>query len=320
MNTIKNKWQKLRNRYADPNHKSFKVTKREKSTVQVKKGAAEAWRLIVDTTKLIFANRKIYFWLMVIYALVTFFLVGGISLTDYNEIKDTSKDYIDGLDAVTSAMAYFGAVLSGGLSESPSELQQMLSGLVALIFWLTTIWATRMILAGNKIKLRDAFYNGTTPMISTVLVLLIVAIQLIPAALGLFGVTVIVTESWVLSTAEGALFIAGVALLCLLSLFWVVGSIVALVVVALPGMYPMQALVNAKMLVAGKRWDVVTRVVAAVFIEFLVWAFIMIPVFMLDGWINVDWLPITVVSVQLLTGFSIIFTSVYVYKLYRSLL
>ncbi|MGD8373557.1 MAG: hypothetical protein PVI21_01730 [Candidatus Woesebacteria bacterium] len=320
MNTIKNKLQQLRARYSDPKHKSFKVTKRDSSTIQIKKGVAEGWRLIIDSTKLIFANRKIFVWLMVLYALVSFFLVGGISLTDYNEIKDTSKDYIDGLDAVTTAMAYFGAVLSGGLSEAPSELQQMLSGLVALIFWLSTIWAARMILAGNKIKFRDAFYNGPTPLISTVLLLLVVAVQLIPAALGLFGVTVILTESWVLSTAEGALFMAGVALLCLLTLFWVIGSVVALVIVALPGMYPMQALVNARMLVAGNRWNIVTRLLAVAFIEFLVWAFIMIPVFMIDGWINVDWLPITVVCVQLLTGFSVVFTSVYVYKLYRSLI
>lgn len=320
MNKIKKTWQKLRAKYNDSPYKSFKVAKRDKNSVQIKKGAAEAWRLIIDTAKFIYTNRKIFIWLMVIYAVVTYFLVGGISQTDYTEVKSTATDYIDGLDAVTTAAAYFGAVLTGGLSEAPSDLQQMLSGLIALIFWLVTIWATRMILAGNKIKLRDAFYNGPTPMVSTVVLLLLIAIQLLPAALGIFGITVIATDSWVLSTAEGIMFIAGAVLLCLLSLFWLTGSVLALAIVALPGMYPMQAFANARILTMGRRWDIVTRLFALAFIQLLVWAFIMIPVFLIDGWLNFDWLPLAVIGVQLLTGFSIVFTSIYVYKLYRSLL
>jgi hypothetical protein len=316
----KQKWQQLRAIYSDSPHKSFRPTPRVKRRYQVKKGAAQAWLLIVESALLIWQQRRIFVWLMALYAAITYVLVGGISQIDYVALRESSADFIDGLDAVTTAAAYFGAALTGGLTEAPNEVQRILAGLTALLFWLVTIWAARMILAGNTIKLRDAFYNGPTPFISTVVLLIVVAVQLIPAAIGLFAFSVASTEGWLVTAVEGIVFGAAAVLLCLLSLYWVTGSVVATAVVALPGMYPLHAFANARMLVMGKRWDIATRIFAALFVQFLLWAAVLLPLFMLDNWLKFEWLPLVPVAVQLMSGFSIVFTSVYLYKLYRSLL
>ncbi len=317
---IRNKINSLKKRYSDSPHRSFKKTSRQsnkKSPIKIK----ESWRLILDSAIFMSSHKRFFVWLVLTYAIVSYLLVGGVSLTDYNSLRESSDNFLNnGLDAVTTAMAYFGAALSGGLTEAPSEMQQFLGGLTTLIFWLVIIWGVRMISAGEKIKVRDAFYNGLTPLITTTLILIVVLLQLIPAALGLFGFSILLTENWVTNLAQGLAYGAAALLLCLVSLYWISGSVIALVVVALPGMRPLEALVNARLLVMGKRWEIMIRVMAGFVIQLIFWAFIMIPLFMLDNWLSVDWLPLVPVAIQLMSAISLAFTSTYIYKMYRSML
>jgi hypothetical protein len=280
----------------------------------------EGWQLVVDTCVFLVKYKRFFICMVLLYALVTYLLVGGISQIDYTSLKKQASNITDGLDIVTTAAAYFGAALTGGLTQTPSPIQQLLGGLLMLSFWLATVWSTRMLLAEKVIKVRDAFYSGLTPLVSTLVVLLVIAVQLVPAALGLFAFTVVITQGWATSAGITLVFGGAALLLCLLSLYWLTGSIVALAVVALPGMYPVHALANARELTMGKRWDIALRVVVSLIIQFLIWAAILLPTFILDRWLSISWLPLVPLMVQLLGGFSIIFTSVYVYKLYRSLI
>ena len=316
---IQSRLSALRKKYQDSPHRSFKKSTAVRPAMRVR--VREGWQLIVETTLFLKQHKKIYIWLIIAFGILTYLMVGGISQSDYVALKDSSKDLIgEGLDAITTAGAYFGAAVTGGLTQAPSEIQQFLSGVLALLFWLIIIWMARMMSAGEKIKIRDALYNSPTPLISTIVTLAFFALQLIPAAIGLFGFTIAMTEQWITGPLEAIAFGAAAVLLCTLSLYWITGTVVALAIVTLPGMYPMRALSSARQLVMGNRSAIVMRLIVAIIIQLLIWAIIMIPLFLLDNWLRFDWLPLIPVAVQLMVGFSLVFTSTYVYKLYRSLL
>jgi hypothetical protein len=115
-------------------------------------------------------------------------------------------------------------------------------------------------------------------------------------------------------------FAVAAILLCLLSAYFVVSSLTALIVITLPGTYPWQALRSARELVMSRRWGIVLRVLALMVHMVILWAVVMIPIFLLDNWLRFDWLPLVPIFVQALIGLTLVYTSVFVYRLYRSLL
>jgi hypothetical protein len=150
--------------------------------------------------------------------------------------------------------------------------------------------------------------------------LAIVAVQLIPGALGVFGYSTALKGGWLDGGVESMAFAVAAILLSLLSLYFVVSSLIGLIVVTLPGTYPWQALRAARELVMNRRWAIVLRVFALVVQMLLLWGLVLIPVFLLDMWLRFDWLPLVPIVVQALVGLTLVYTSVYIYKLYRSLL
>jgi uncharacterized membrane protein YcjF (UPF0283 family) len=70
----------------------------------------------------------------------------------------------------------------------------------------------------------------------------------------------------------------------------------------------------------NRRWGIVLRVLMLAVQVLLLWAVVLIPVFMIDTWLRFDWLPLVPIVVQGLIGLTLVYTSVYVYRLYRSLL
>jgi len=318
--TLKQRWQALRTKYKDTPHQSFKLTHKEKRFRGLQ-GVREGWQLVIDSFRFMRRYPKIFIPFVILYGLVGYFLIGGISQFDYVTFRENATQAVQGsVDAVSTSMSLFGATVLGSLNQEPNEVQRVLSGLLALLFWLAIIWVVRMISADKSVKLREAFYNSPTPLISTLFVLMVMVLQLIPAALGLFAFSVALNDQWINSAAEGLAFSGAAILLCLLSLYWLTGSLIATMVVALPGVYPMQALASARRLVLGKRWSIALRIVAMIIIQVLIWMVILFPVIMLEGWLRIEWLPLVPVTVQLLSGFTLVFSSVYVYKLYRSLL
>ena len=53
---------------------------------------------------------------------------------------------------------------------------------------------------------------------------------------------------------------------------------------------------------------------------FFIAGLVMIPIFLLDNWLRFEWLPLVPIFVQALIGLTLVYTSVFVYRLYRSLL
>lgn len=317
---VKDWFKRLTARTPNNPHRAFKMS-RPKMYRPTVADLRSTWALLRDSWLFIRQNKRIMLGLGGLYAGLSYLLIGGISQIDYVSLKEATLQVIDsGFGAVGNATTLFGAALTGNLSAPASDVQQFMSAILTLFFWLALIWSARLLAAGKEITLRDALYNSGAPIVPTITTLAIVAFQLIPAAIGIFGYSIVLNGGWMDGGVESMMYAAAAALLCLMSLYFVVSSIMSLVIVSIPGTYPWQALREARLLVMGRRWGIVLRILLLIAAVLLVWAIVLIPAFLLDNWLKFDWLPLIPVTVQLLIGLTLVYTTLYVYKLYRSLL
>src|SRR6266550_388979 len=229
INTLK----RLRVRSPKNPHHTLRLTrpKRYRFSAQELK---TTWQLLVDAWHFITLHPRVMLGMGLLYAILSYVLVGGISQLDYVAFKDASQDVINGnLGAVGTALSLFGAAVTGNLAAPPSEIQQFISGVLLLFFWLAVVWATRMLSAGKTISLRDALYNSGGPFIPTLVIFAVMAVQLLPGALGVFAYSVAVNGGWLTGGVEAMVFAAAAALLGLISLYFLVSSVVGLIIVTL---------------------------------------------------------------------------------------
>jgi hypothetical protein len=259
--------------------------------------------------------------LVLLYAAVVFLVVGGLSQADFTDLKDLATQTTSGnfSEMGTTAVLFLGTI-SDAVSVAGTEYQQVMGGIIMFIFWLSTIWLMRMSMAGNKVYLRDALYNSTTPLVSSFLVLIVIVLQSLPAVIGMYVFGISISEGYLSGGVEAMMFGLAAGLLCLLSLYWVSASFIGLVMVSLPQTYPWQALSGASRLVVGQRWKLMKHMVALIVVIFVFWVIVLFPALLLDGWLRWEWLPLIPIVVQLLTATTLTFSTVYMYKLYRSLL
>jgi len=285
----------------------------------------------VTTFQVFFRNWKLFLPLIILSVVFNIFLVGLMSEDTYVElqetIEDTSSNILNGKlgESAKAGMLLLSTITTGGLSSGLSEVQQVFAVLLFLIVWLTTIYLVRHLLAGQKPKLRDGFYNAMTPFISTFVVLVIVLLQLIPIAIVVITYSAAVSTKFLETPFYALIFFIFAALLILLSVYWLSGSFLGLIAVTAPGLYPMTAVRTANDLIAGRRIKLLIRLVFLVFTLAVVWVIIMLPLILLDLKLKSvwDWLEgVPVVSFELLfmTVFSIVYLTIYSYLYYRRIL
>ncbi len=275
--------------------------------------------------KTIWQNRWLFTKLLLVYIILSALLLGVISQGDYsqlaNNLKSIGKDISGGGAGLGSqTLALFSAVVSGSLNKSLTQAQQIYSGLLFIISWLTIVWLLRQRLSGKKVRLRDGIYSSGSPLVSTFLIFLIVMVQLLPIAIGvlIYGAA---SASGVLSGGvEAMLAWIGIALLAVLSLYWLTSSLIGMVVVTLPGMYPLAALKSSGDLVLGRRLRVMLRLIWLVLSLVVLWLILLVPAILLSELINVSWLPMVPLVVLLLSSFSVLWGTTYIYLLYRRLI
>ncbi len=265
--------------------------------------------------------------LIAVYAVVSGFLVGLASQSIYSQLSEllrtTSGEVFEGsIGKVGEAGLLLVTGISGGINPAMSEVQQLMSGLLVLFVWLTTVWLLRAFLAEHKPRLKDGFYNAGAPFIPTLLLSLVLILQLIPAAIAAIGISAAMPTGLISQGVEAMLFWVVVLLLLLLSLFWATSTLIALVIITLPGMYPLRALKSAHELVVGRRLPIVLRIVWLAIVTIILWAVVLIPIILLDAWIKglwpvIDAIPIVPVALLLASTASVVWAASYIYLLYR---
>ena len=188
-----------------------------------------------------------------------------------------------------------------------------------------TIYLLRHRLAGHQIKLRDGLYNALTPFISTLVVLLVVLVELVPILLTVIIYSAAVQTDFLSTPFYALVFFIFAALMVILSLYLVASSLMALVGVSAPGLYPFVALSSASDLIIGRRIKLMLRIIFLIFVIALIYIIIMLPLILLDMWAKAtfSWLSgIPFVSLYLLitTDFVFIYFTTYLYLYYRRML
>lgn len=301
-------------------HHSFKLTKRPRLQL----GGTplpSIPALLNNTLSFLRDNKNLFFGIALMYALLSYFLVGGVSQIDFVAMREVTIETMSGeLGSFGTMLSLFGGTLTGAVAEPPTQVQQLLGTILSFVFWLAFVWAARMVVAGEKVGVRDTLYSCCAPLISSMLVMFFILVQALPGILALFGFALLQATGIIGGGVELAIAVIAVGLVWLLCTYWIVGSSMALVVVTLPQMYPWQALSAASELVVGQRWRIALHIGVTLLAAIVVWAVVMFFFLMVDSWLKFDWLPLIPVVVQTLSAATLMFFSVYIYKLYRSLL
>lgn len=307
-------------------HRSFRVTRRRDYARSLKLPGYWSFTWYVFRT---LRDHKMTFLLLgLVYAIMTVVLVGVGSQETYSELygslQETSENVFSGnWGEVGKASILFLATIQGGLLTTPTEVQQVYGSLIALLTWLTTVWLLRQYLNGQKVRLRDGIYNAASPLVSTMIVAMILLLQLFPLALAFIGYNAALLSGLIQSGGVAAmLFWVAFSLLAVMSLYWTTSTFFALIVVTLPGMYPLRAVKIAGDMVVGRRLRLLLRILWSAIGLLIVWAVVLIPIILLDGWAKsvwpaIEWLPVVPSILLLLMTLSIVWISAYVYLLYR---
>lgn len=306
-------------------HRSFRPTRRRDYVRSLQLPGYISFTAL--TLRTLRQRWKTYALLIFAYAIATILLVGIASQETYNTLSDVLVETGDSIfEGAWGEIGQAGLLLLSGLSGSLTpqltEAQQIFSILLFVFTWLTTVWLIRAQLAGNKPRLRDAVYSAGAPLIPTTLISLLLVIQLVPAALAIIGYSAALSTDFLANGFISMIFFLIAFLLIVLSLYMVTTTFFALIVVTLPGMYPWQAIRTAGDLVIGRRIRILLRMIWAIMVSFIAWAFIMIPIIIVTTWLQtavpaLAWVPIVPVTLTALSAVAIVFVSTYTYLLYR---
>ncbi|MCA9334543.1 hypothetical protein KC953_00175 [Candidatus Saccharibacteria bacterium] len=308
-------------------HRSFRFTSRRdyKRSLEL----PGYWSFTAHVVKTLLGNWRLFGGLALVYLGVTIVVNGVGQQESYSAIvsslRASSGDLFKGdFGTVAEAGLLLAKSVSTGLTPKVSDAQTVIGSLTVVFAWLATVWALRNTLAGYKPRLRDALYNSGSPVLSTLLVSFIAILQLLPLALALIVYTAANNSGVLESGATAMLVWLGILLFALLSLYWAAATFISLVIITLPGMYPMEAIRAAGDLVMGRRLRVLYRLIWLIGIVVAVWVLIMIPIILFDDWLKrllpaVQWLPIVPLSILSLSSISLVFTSSYIYLLYRGI-
>jgi hypothetical protein len=283
------------------------------------------WSFTNQVRLLLMRDKSLFIKFIFLYSALSWLVFGIMSQENYVLLNQTIHSVGDNiaqgqLNDLSLNFAIFSGVLSGVFNGQLTPTQQVYGGLFFLLSWLTIVWLLRQSLAGHKnIRLRDGLYFSGSPVVPTFLLFMVVLVQLIPFvvalvayftadSLNVLGVPILSIMFWLFEL-----------LLVVMSLYWLSSSFIALIVVTLPGMYPLKALKVAGDLVIGRRLRILYRLMWLGLSLGLVWLLVLLPVIALANMANIEWLPLVPLIVLLLGSTSIVWVSAYIYLLYRKL-
>lgn len=278
-------------------------------------------------TKTLWQYKKIMIWVVVVYAVLTAIFIGVGSQATYatltSTLQETGSQIFQGdIGQIGQAALIFLSVGTSGLTASPTEAQQIYVIILGLLVWLTTVWLLRNLLAGHKVKMRDGLYSAGAPIVATFIVAMIMVLQLIPIAIAMIAYASASATGLLSGGVAAMLFWFATSLLAIMSLYWITSTFFALIIVTLPGMYPMRALKTAGDMVVGRRLRILLRILWMFGAIIVVSAVTLIPIILIDTglthvWPVVDKVPIVPFALLLTSVIAFIWAASYIYLLYR---
>lgn len=291
----------------------FATLGRKKNIQQkpVRKKIANVFVLLKISVRLIRNNWKLFGGITIIYIVLTFMFVSKLQGTDIAKVQELLQK----LDAstfttITTTTAIFASLFENNKQQAGSSFNQ---SCIFILITLVTIWSLRQTSANKIVRIRDAFYKGTYPLVQFVLVLLTIGFQLIPMAIASWLYEVVIIGGIAGNGLEFVLWLGLIIGLLCVSLYLVISSIFGLFIVTLPDMTPLKSLRSARQLVKYRRLEVLRKVIFLPILLFLLAICVMFPV--------IIFLPAIAEALFYVLSLGVwIFTLTYIYNLYRELL
>lgn len=200
--------------------------------------------------------------------------------------------------------------------EGLSETTAVWGILLFLFLWLNTIFILRYRLANKKVKLRDAIYNSLSPLASGIVVLIVIVAECIPIFLLIIAYSAAIETKLFEVTGWAIAFILFAVAMLALSGYLLSSSLVAMVAVSAPGLYPLVALKTAAELMHRRRIKFIMRLLILILVLGAIWTIVMLPLAGL--WATA--LPVVISFIILTAGFSSIYMAAYLYLEYKELI
>lgn len=309
-------------------HRSFRRSYREDYKRELK--VPSITYHVFQSFRILIKNWRLFLPFLVIVFLLNIVFVGLMDesrYVEYQDVLDQTSEQVSGGDIGNlgrAGLLLISTVTTGGLSGESSEAAMVFSALIFLLIWLVTIFVLRHRLAGHTIKLRDGLYNAMTPLVSTLLVLLVVLFQCIPIFVLLIAYSAALQTEFLTMPFYALVFFIFAVLMILISGYLLSSSLMALVAVSAPGLYPMQALRTASELMMGRRVRLILRLIVLIFVIALLWVIVMFPVILFDLFMKqFEWtsgIPFVPICLTIMTSFSFIYATTYLYLYYRWML
>ncbi len=298
-------------------HRSFRRTCRRDYARQLALPGYVAFT--AQTIRLLKDHRRVFISLILTFSILTI-LLGGLSAQNtYDVLGDAFSETDTAVDGATRIGTL---ALSLATASPSSEVQQVYVGFMVVMVWLATVWLLREFMAGRLPKFRDALYSAGAPLIASVVLVLVMLVQLIPAGIVALAYTALSQVGLIDGGLGAMLFFCISALVLALTLFWLTTTFFALVIVTLPGMYPWRAMRSAADIVIGRRLRILYRLLWLLASILLLWALVLLPTVALDQWLRsmIDWwgsVPFVSIITVVMGTITTVWASAYVYHLYR---
>ena len=269
--------------------------------------------------QIIWKNRWLFTKFLILYGVLSGLIIGLMSQENFAAFRDALTEA--SVDGFTKWSSLLSNAVGGSSSSTLDTSQQALAVMLFLYGWLTLIWLIRRLMTNdkNKLKLRDGLYSSGSPVIALFVVVIIILLQLLPLAIIFLAYVSVTSVGWINSgiAIENMAAWCAMVIAAVMTLYWVCSSFIALVIVTLPGMYPMQAIRAAGDLVLGRRLKLVLRLLFMALPILLLWLLILIPAILIDSWLKLSWQPLVPITVLILSTITLIWCTTYIYMLYR---
>lgn len=306
-------------------HRSFRRSYREDYQREV--SAPGLLNHAMTTFGVIFKHWKTFLPFILLMAGLYIVLVGLMSEDFYQELQATidSNNGESLGNFAKSGLLLLSTITTGGLTTGKDDIGFLFTIILFLIMWLVTIYLLRKWYAGAKPKLRDGLYNALTPLISTLLVFIVIFIQCIPAMLVAITLSAAQVTGFLSTPFYALIYFIFAALMLLITGYLLSSSLIALVAVTVPGVYPMAALTTASDLMVSRRLKLITRVLYLLLVVIIIFIVTMLPIMVIDLWLKGLWswlanVPIVPFCLLVVTCFVFIYATAYLYRYYRWLL
>lgn len=263
---------------------------------------------------IIWDNKKLFIAICVTYGILNLILVQGLANgNDVSSLKsDITKGFHGHIGSLFSSVGVFAVLLSSS-GNSSSQTAGAYQIFLFIIISLAIIWTLRQIQSGHKVRMRQAFYQGMSPLIPFLLVLAMFCLQLIPVVVGSGVYGLAISSATAINLFEKSIFFVIFLLTVIWSGYLTISTLFAFYIVTLPDMTPLKALRSAKQLVKKRRLLLLRKMIGLPIMLLLVTAAIMTPIILLATGLA-QWIFFILTTITLL----IIHT--YMYTLYRELL